>query len=326
MARAARRELEGVLWNGPVLTLETRNLHALGQDVLADEFDLDAAVARLRGAGDRWLGEALQDQRLVAGIGNMWMAEALWSVRVSPWQRVRDVEDDVLRDAVAAARRLMRDVARDRHGRRARSTAAPGGRAFAAARSSARAGRATTTAPRTGAPAARQEAGRRGSKQDGWRYAHRTCTSPCAPSASARSSSSAGRSRRATTCRSPSRSTCSASGPALYEYRPLVRTFVESRANALARRDDALIALDELLREPAAAIFARAHAGPRPSEEQALFRTVLLSLLISTAEACGGFDWDDRAFERAYAELEALALRRGSARTPPSRRSSGSRS
>src|SRR5918994_1489768 len=93
-------------------------------------------------------------------------------------------------------------------------------------------------------------------------------------------------------------------GPALYEYRPLVRSFVESRAGALAKRDDARIALDELLREPAAAIFARAHAGPRPTEEQALFRTVLLALLISTAEGCGGFDWDDLAFERAYAELE----------------------
>ena len=93
-------------------------------------------------------------------------------------------------------------------------------------------------------------------------------------------------------------------GPALYEYRPLVRTFVESRASALAKREDARIALDELLREPAAAIFARAHAGPKPTEEQALFRTVLCSLLISTAEACGGFDWDDRAFERAYAEFE----------------------
>jgi hypothetical protein len=93
-------------------------------------------------------------------------------------------------------------------------------------------------------------------------------------------------------------------GPALYEYRPLVRSFVEARATALAAREDARLALDELLREPAAAIFARAHAGPKPSEEQALFRTVLVSLLISTAEACGGFDWDDLAFERAYAELE----------------------
>ena len=71
--------------------------------------------------------------------------------------------------------------------------------------------------------------------------------------------------------------------------RPLVRTFVESRASALAGRDDARIALDELLREPAAAIFVRAHAGPKPTEEQALFRTVLVSLLISTA-AAAGFD------------------------------------
>jgi hypothetical protein len=93
-------------------------------------------------------------------------------------------------------------------------------------------------------------------------------------------------------------------GPSLYEYRPLVRSFVESRASALAAREDARIALEELLREPAAAIYARAHAGPKPTEEQALFRTVLLALVISTAEACGGFDWDDRAFERAYAELE----------------------
>jgi len=93
-------------------------------------------------------------------------------------------------------------------------------------------------------------------------------------------------------------------GPALYEYRPLVRSFVEARAGALAKREDARIALEELLREPAAAIYARAHAGPRPSEEQALYRTVLVALLISTAESCGGFDWDDIAFERAYAEWE----------------------
>jgi hypothetical protein len=94
-------------------------------------------------------------------------------------------------------------------------------------------------------------------------------------------------------------------GPALYEYRPLVRGFVEERADRLRSRDDALIALDELRREPAAAIFARAHAGPKPSVDDALFRTILLGLLVSTSEACGGFDWDDTAFERVYGELEA---------------------
>ena len=99
--------VEGVLWNGPVLALDARPVGRLGQDVLADSFDVHAAVARLRAAGDRWLGEALQSQRLVAGIGNMWMAEALWQIRVSPWLRVRDVSDETLAAALEAARRLM---------------------------------------------------------------------------------------------------------------------------------------------------------------------------------------------------------------------------
>ena len=93
-------------------------------------------------------------------------------------------------------------------------------------------------------------------------------------------------------------------GPALYEYRPLARPFVEERELRLRALPDAALALEELGREPAAAIFARAHAGPRPDEELALFRTILLGLVTSTADACGGFDWDDRAFDRTYAELE----------------------
>lgn len=93
-------------------------------------------------------------------------------------------------------------------------------------------------------------------------------------------------------------------GPSLYELRPLVRTFIEDREPVLRAREDARLAVEELRREPAAAIFALAHAGPRASEDEALFRTILLGLLISTAESCGGFDWDDEAFEAAYAELE----------------------
>jgi hypothetical protein len=97
--------------------------------------------------------------------------------------------------------------------------------------------------------------------------------------------------------------------PALYEYRPLVRDFIEARAEVLARSRDARLALDDLRREPAASIYARAHAGARPSEDDALFRSVLLPLLVRAAEACGGFDWHDDAFDRAYAELEASLFR-----------------
>jgi hypothetical protein len=94
-------------------------------------------------------------------------------------------------------------------------------------------------------------------------------------------------------------------GPSLYELRPLVRSFIEDHEAELRVREDARLAVEELRREPAAAIFARAHASRHAGEDEALFRTVLLGVLISTAEACGGFDWDDEAFEKAYADLES---------------------
>jgi len=99
--------------------------------------------------------------------------------------------------------------------------------------------------------------------------------------------------------------------PALYEYRPLVKPFIEARAHVLRRRPDAQLAVEELQRTPAAAIFARAHAGPRADEHEALFGSVLLPLLMQTGEACGGFDWDDAAFAKAYAELERALFGQG---------------
>ena len=49
--------------------------------------------------------------------------------------------------------------------------------------------------------------------------------------------------------------------PTLYEYRPLVRGFVEARAERLFARVDVQDAVADLLREPAARIFAHAHEG-----------------------------------------------------------------
>jgi len=92
--------------------------------------------------------------------------------------------------------------------------------------------------------------------------------------------------------------------PTLYEYRPLVGAFVEQRAEWLGQREDALEALAVLKDEPAAGIFARAHEHDHVGEDEALRRTVLVPLLVRTAERCGGFDWEDGAFDGAYAELE----------------------
>jgi endonuclease-8 len=102
-------EREAVQVNGPVLELSPAVPRRLGPDVLASPPDLEAMLANLRQAPQSLqLGEALQRQRLVAGIGNMWMAESLWEARLSPWARLEEVSDDELREALGAAVRLMR--------------------------------------------------------------------------------------------------------------------------------------------------------------------------------------------------------------------------
>jgi endonuclease VIII len=102
--------VEALQWNGPVLELESDVVRRLGPDILAAEPDYDAMLARLHvAAASTHVGEALLDQRLVAGIGNKWMAEALWEARVSPWRPVGEVEDAALRRALEAAARRMRE-------------------------------------------------------------------------------------------------------------------------------------------------------------------------------------------------------------------------
>jgi len=100
-------EREAVLWNGPVLELDDRAVRRLGPDILADPPDLDAMIANLRRDPPRAIGDALLDQRLVAGVGNVWKAEALWEARVSPWRAVGEVSDEELRAVFQAAHELM---------------------------------------------------------------------------------------------------------------------------------------------------------------------------------------------------------------------------
>jgi endonuclease VIII len=110
----------GVLFGGSVLELDRGVARRLGPDILDDPLDVEAMLARLRSVEQsRAVGDALLDQRLVAGIGNMWKAEALWCARVSPWQRLGEVGDDELVRVLREAHRLMQasvDGARRRHG------------------------------------------------------------------------------------------------------------------------------------------------------------------------------------------------------------------
>ena len=105
------RQWQAVQWNGPVLELGRRmpaSVRRLGPDIMDVPPDLDRMVERIRAGGsEREVGEALLDQRLVAGIGNKWKAEALWLAELSPWAQVADVADVDLRRVLDAAHEAM---------------------------------------------------------------------------------------------------------------------------------------------------------------------------------------------------------------------------
>jgi endonuclease-8 len=106
---------EVVQFDGPVLELMTAararsdpRLARLGPDVLAERFDHARFLARLR-AGDpaRTLGEALLDQRTLAGIGNIWKSEACWEAGIDPWRAVGELSDREARAIVDGVRPRM---------------------------------------------------------------------------------------------------------------------------------------------------------------------------------------------------------------------------
>jgi endonuclease VIII len=78
----------------------------LGPDLLGEDWDPERAVANLRSAGEQAVGEALLDQRNLAGIGNLYKCEVLFVERVNPWTPVAAVTD--LHRLVHTAYRLLR--------------------------------------------------------------------------------------------------------------------------------------------------------------------------------------------------------------------------
>jgi endonuclease VIII len=106
---------EVIQFDGPVLELMTggrrrfdQQLSALGPDVLAAEFDGARYLARLRAADQgRPVGEALLDQRILAGIGNIWKAEGCWEARIDPWRPVASITDAEAVGIVDAVRPRM---------------------------------------------------------------------------------------------------------------------------------------------------------------------------------------------------------------------------
>ncbi|MFL5824559.1 MAG: DNA-formamidopyrimidine glycosylase family protein [Solirubrobacteraceae bacterium] len=101
--------------DGPLLELMTdsrsrfdQRLAALGPDVLAERFDRDRFLSRLHSDDPtRSLGDALLDQRNVAGIGNIWKAEGCWEAEVDPWRQLSGVSDEDALAVIEAVRPRM---------------------------------------------------------------------------------------------------------------------------------------------------------------------------------------------------------------------------
>jgi endonuclease-8 len=107
---------EVVQFDGPVLELMTESrtrfdqrLANLGPDILGPELDISAFLRRLREDDQtRGIGDALLDQRNIAGIGNLWKAEACFIAGVSPWRPTGEVTDAQAVEIVEGIRPLMR--------------------------------------------------------------------------------------------------------------------------------------------------------------------------------------------------------------------------
>lgn len=84
-------------------------LRRLGPDLLAASFDAPEAVRRLRALGETQLGDALLDQRAMAGVGNVFKSEVLFVCRLFPFRTVSSLSEGEVEGMVAAARRLLRE-------------------------------------------------------------------------------------------------------------------------------------------------------------------------------------------------------------------------
>jgi endonuclease-8 len=105
----------------PVLELlrttdEQRAVGHLGPDLLGPDWDADRALENLLGDPARPLGEALLDQRNLAGIGNIYKSELCFLLRVTPWLPVGALPAEHASRVPALAKRLL-EANRDRPAR-----------------------------------------------------------------------------------------------------------------------------------------------------------------------------------------------------------------
>lgn len=110
-----------VQFDGPVLELLTESrtrldqrIALLGPDILAEDLDEAGFLRRLRQDDPtRPIGDALLDQRTIAGIGNLWKVESCFIAGIDPRRPAGRVSDEEALAIVRAARPRMQQSAQD---------------------------------------------------------------------------------------------------------------------------------------------------------------------------------------------------------------------
>ncbi len=118
-----RGDREVVQLRGPVLELMTESrtrfdqrLAMLGPDILAPELDEGEILQRLRADDQsRAIGDALLDQRTIAGIGNLWKCEGCFAAAIDPWRATGSVTDAEVLAIIAECRPRMQRSAQEGH-------------------------------------------------------------------------------------------------------------------------------------------------------------------------------------------------------------------
>ncbi|MFI5858936.1 Fpg/Nei family DNA glycosylase [Streptomyces parvulus] len=102
---------------------DERAVGHLGPDLLGPDWDPDRAWANLSADPARELGEALLDQRNLAGVGNVYKSEICFLLGVTPWLSVGELPPERAKHLPALAKKLL-EANRDRPIRR--TTGLPG--------------------------------------------------------------------------------------------------------------------------------------------------------------------------------------------------------
>jgi endonuclease-8 len=109
-----------VQFDGPVLELMTasrvrfdQRIAGLGPTSSRPSSTRPLPLAPARRRPTRPIGDALLDQRTIAGIGNLWKCEGCFDAELDPWRPAGEVSDDEALRVVRLTRPRMQQSARD---------------------------------------------------------------------------------------------------------------------------------------------------------------------------------------------------------------------